>query len=65
MSNTDGFYAQLDLTDKDIHIFKALSPWSLSIVLILQEGMAYELIVGTTKIVSGNSLTETFVEKLG
>ncbi|XP_031741424.1 vacuolar protein-sorting-associated protein 33 homolog isoform X3 [Cucumis sativus] len=30
-----------------------------------QEGMAYELIVGTTKIVSGNSLTETFVEKLG
>lgn len=30
-----------------------------------QEGMAYELIVGTTKIVSGNTLTETFVEKLG
>ncbi|KAG6573849.1 vacuolar protein-sorting-associated protein 33 homolog [Cucurbita moschata] len=30
-----------------------------------QEGMAYELIVGTTKIVSGNSLTESFMEKLG
>ncbi|XP_022139311.1 vacuolar protein-sorting-associated protein 33 homolog [Momordica charantia] len=30
-----------------------------------QEGMAYELIVGATKIVSGNTLTETFVEKLG
>ncbi|CAK9317014.1 unnamed protein product [Citrullus colocynthis] len=30
-----------------------------------QEGMAYELIVGTTKIVSGNTLTETFLEKLG
>lgn len=25
--------------------------------------MAYDLIVGTTKIVNGKSLTETFVEK--
>ncbi|KAI5648597.1 hypothetical protein M9H77_34602 [Catharanthus roseus] len=30
-----------------------------------QEGMAYDLIVGTTKIISGKTLTETFVEKLG
>ncbi|PON38070.1 Vacuolar protein sorting-associated protein [Trema orientale] len=30
-----------------------------------QEGMAYDLIIGTTKIVSGHTLTETFVEKLG
>ncbi|XP_050384792.1 vacuolar protein-sorting-associated protein 33 homolog [Argentina anserina] len=29
-----------------------------------QEGMAYDLIVGTTKIVSGHSLTETFVGKI-
>ncbi|KAL5545069.1 hypothetical protein UlMin_008853 [Ulmus minor] len=33
--------------------------------LTAQEGMTYELIIGTTKIVSGHSLTETFVEKLG
>ncbi|XP_031257335.1 vacuolar protein-sorting-associated protein 33 homolog isoform X2 [Pistacia vera] len=33
--------------------------------LSAQEGMAYDLIVGTTKIVSGNSLVETFIEKLG
>lgn len=33
--------------------------------LCLQEGMAYDLIVGTTKIVSGHTLAETFVEKLG
>ncbi|XP_044460658.1 vacuolar protein-sorting-associated protein 33 homolog isoform X1 [Mangifera indica] len=31
--------------------------------LSAQEGMAYDLIVGTTKIVSGNSLAETFIEK--
>ncbi|XP_030489286.1 vacuolar protein-sorting-associated protein 33 homolog isoform X1 [Cannabis sativa] len=30
-----------------------------------QEGMAYDLIIGTTKLVSGHSLTEAFVEKLG
>ncbi|GMN51007.1 hypothetical protein TIFTF001_020155 [Ficus carica] len=30
-----------------------------------EEGMAYDLIIGTTKIISGNTLTETFVEKLG
>ncbi|KAK9913190.1 hypothetical protein M0R45_037014 [Rubus argutus] len=29
-----------------------------------QEGMAYDLIVGTTKMVSGHSLTETFVGKM-
>ncbi|RVW39032.1 Vacuolar protein-sorting-associated protein 33-like [Vitis vinifera] len=29
------------------------------------EGMAYDLIVGTTKIVGGHSLTETFIESLG
>ncbi|CAH2050881.1 unnamed protein product [Thlaspi arvense] len=29
------------------------------------EGMAYDLVVGTTKIVSGSTLTETFIEKLG
>ncbi|XP_044508598.1 vacuolar protein-sorting-associated protein 33 homolog [Mangifera indica] len=33
--------------------------------LSAQEGMAYDLIVATTKIVSGNSLAETFIEKLG
>ncbi|KAK4578711.1 hypothetical protein RGQ29_028699 [Quercus rubra] len=33
--------------------------------LSVQEGMAYDLIVGTTKIVSGHSLAETFVERLG
>ncbi|KAK4743074.1 hypothetical protein SAY87_001075 [Trapa incisa] len=30
-----------------------------------QEGMAYDLIVATTKIISGHSLIETFVEKMG
>ncbi|GER51258.1 vacuolar protein sorting [Striga asiatica] len=30
-----------------------------------QEGMAYELIIGTTKIVNGQSLIETFVDRLG
>ncbi|XP_059456459.1 vacuolar protein-sorting-associated protein 33 homolog [Corylus avellana] len=33
--------------------------------LSAQEGMAYDLIVGTTKIVSGHTLAETFIEKLG
>lgn len=33
--------------------------------LFLQEGMAYDMIIGTTKIVSGHNLAETFVEKLG
>ncbi|KAL0298924.1 UNVERIFIED_CONTAM: Vacuolar protein-sorting-associated protein 33, partial [Sesamum radiatum] len=33
--------------------------------LCSQEGMAYDLIVGTTKIVNGQTLTETFIEKLG
>ncbi|KAL2227707.1 UNVERIFIED_CONTAM: Vacuolar protein-sorting-associated protein 33 [Sesamum indicum] len=33
--------------------------------LCSQEGMAYDLIVGTTKIVNGQALTETFIEKLG
>ncbi|XP_011041061.1 PREDICTED: vacuolar protein-sorting-associated protein 33 homolog isoform X1 [Populus euphratica] len=33
--------------------------------LSAQETMAYDLIIGTTKIVSGNTLTETFMEKLG
>uniref|UniRef100_A0A7N2MDN7 Uncharacterized protein n=1 Tax=Quercus lobata TaxID=97700 RepID=A0A7N2MDN7_QUELO len=33
--------------------------------LSAQEGMAYDLIVGTTKIVSGHILAETFVERLG
>ncbi|XP_059628339.1 vacuolar protein-sorting-associated protein 33 homolog [Cornus florida] len=33
--------------------------------LSAQEGMAYDLIVGATKIVSGHTLTETFIEKLG
>ncbi|KAI4384398.1 hypothetical protein MLD38_002562 [Melastoma candidum] len=33
--------------------------------LSAQEGMAYDLIVGTTKIVSGRSLTEAFVETQG
>jgi hypothetical protein len=27
--------------------------------------MAYDLIIGTTKIVSGNTLIETYMEKLG
>ncbi|KAI3458939.1 hypothetical protein Pfo_015602 [Paulownia fortunei] len=30
-----------------------------------QEGMAYDLIVGTTEIVNGQTLIETFVDKLG
>ncbi|TXG49476.1 hypothetical protein EZV62_025351 [Acer yangbiense] len=33
--------------------------------LSAQEGMAYDIIVGTTKIINGNSLAETFLEKLG
>ncbi|KAG6758527.1 hypothetical protein POTOM_038882 [Populus tomentosa] len=33
--------------------------------LSAQETMAYDLIIGTTKIVSGNTLTETFMEKVG
>ncbi|KAJ7970493.1 Vacuolar protein-sorting-associated protein 33-like protein [Quillaja saponaria] len=33
--------------------------------LSAQEGMAYDLIVGTTKIVNGHTLAETFMEKLG
>lgn len=33
--------------------------------LPLQEGMAYDIIVATTKIISGSSLAETFIEKLG
>ncbi|KAK3022268.1 hypothetical protein RJ639_045862 [Escallonia herrerae] len=33
--------------------------------LSAQEGMAYDLVVGTTKIVSGHTLTEAFVENLG
>ncbi|XAR72134.1 hypothetical protein NMG60_11018663 [Bertholletia excelsa] len=33
--------------------------------LSAQEGMAYDLVVGTTKVVSGSTLTETFIEKLG
>ncbi|XP_058206570.1 vacuolar protein-sorting-associated protein 33 homolog [Rhododendron vialii] len=33
--------------------------------LSAQEGMAYELIVGTTKIISGHTLTETLIENLG
>ncbi|CDO99780.1 unnamed protein product [Coffea canephora] len=30
-----------------------------------QEGMAYDLIIGTTKIINGQTLIEPFVEKLG
>ncbi|KAK3018793.1 hypothetical protein RJ639_002910 [Escallonia herrerae] len=33
--------------------------------LSAQEGMTYDLVVGTTKIVSGHTLTEAFVENLG
>ncbi|GFS30081.1 Sec1/munc18-like (SM) proteins superfamily [Actinidia rufa] len=33
--------------------------------LSAQEGMAYDLIVGTTKIINGHTVTETFVENLG
>ncbi|XP_057979190.1 vacuolar protein-sorting-associated protein 33 homolog isoform X2 [Malania oleifera] len=33
--------------------------------LSAQEGMAYDLIIGTTKIVNGHTLAETFMEKLG
>ncbi|KAJ8542296.1 hypothetical protein K7X08_017162 [Anisodus acutangulus] len=33
--------------------------------LSAQEGMAYDIIVATTKIINGSTLTETFVEKLG
>jgi hypothetical protein len=32
---------------------------------ILQEAMAYDMIIGTTKIVNGNTLTQTYMEKLG
>lgn len=34
------------------------------LIWVLQEGMAYDLIVGTTKMVSGHSLTETYVGKM-
>lgn len=30
-----------------------------------QEGMAYDIIVGTTKVISGQTLTETFVQSMG
>ncbi|XP_072066778.1 vacuolar protein-sorting-associated protein 33 homolog, partial [Arachis hypogaea] len=33
--------------------------------LCSQEGMAYDLIIATTKIVNGQTLVETFMEKLG
>ncbi|XP_030547030.1 vacuolar protein-sorting-associated protein 33 homolog [Rhodamnia argentea] len=33
--------------------------------LSAQEGMAYDIIVGTTKLVSGQTLTETFVQSMG
>ncbi|CAN1800086.1 Vacuolar protein-sorting-associated protein 33 homolog [Linum perenne] len=33
--------------------------------LSAQEGMAYELMIATTNMISGNSLTESYVEKLG
>ncbi|KAL2601502.1 hypothetical protein AAZV13_10G172000 [Glycine max] len=33
--------------------------------LCTQEGMAYDLIIATTKIVNGQTLVETFMEKLG
>ncbi|CAN1785577.1 Vacuolar protein-sorting-associated protein 33 homolog [Linum perenne] len=33
--------------------------------LSAQEGMAYELMSATTNMISGNSLTESYVEKLG
>ncbi|CAI0442666.1 unnamed protein product, partial [Linum tenue] len=33
--------------------------------LSAQEGMAYDVMVATTKMISGNSLTESYVEKLG
>jgi hypothetical protein len=32
---------------------------------ILQEAMAYDMIIGTTKIVNGNTLTQTYMENLG
>ena len=32
---------------------------------VLQENMAYDLIIATTKIVNGQTLVETFMEKLG
>ena len=31
----------------------------------LQEGMAYDLIIATTKIVNGNTLADTYIDKLG
>ncbi|KAI3988311.1 hypothetical protein MKX01_012100, partial [Papaver californicum] len=33
--------------------------------LSAQEGMAYDLIVGTTKMVNGHSIIETFLETIG
>lgn len=36
-----------------------------NVIFGLQEGMAYDLIIGTTKIVSGSTLIETFIDKLG
>uniref|UniRef100_A0A2P2LXN5 Vacuolar protein-sorting-associated protein 33 homolog isoform X1 n=1 Tax=Rhizophora mucronata TaxID=61149 RepID=A0A2P2LXN5_RHIMU len=33
--------------------------------LSAQEGMAYDLVIGTTKIVTGNTLAETYMDKLG
>lgn len=42
-----------------------MNSFVLMLVMLLQEGMAYDIIVATTKIVNGSTLTETFVEKLG
>ncbi|KAJ4834633.1 Vacuolar protein-sorting-associated protein 33 [Turnera subulata] len=33
--------------------------------LTAQEGMAYDMIIGTTKIINGNKLVESYIEKLG
>ncbi|GKD09143.1 vacuolar protein sorting-associated protein 33, partial [Tanacetum coccineum] len=30
-----------------------------------QEGMAYDIIIGTTNIINGNTLTETFMGNMG
>lgn len=45
-------------------LFIVVSIIKVSATFIMQEGMAYDLIIGATKIINGHSLIEPFIEKL-
>uniref|UniRef100_A0A2P2LXM4 Vacuolar protein sorting-associated protein 33-like protein n=1 Tax=Rhizophora mucronata TaxID=61149 RepID=A0A2P2LXM4_RHIMU len=48
---------------ENVFALKIFTHWCF--IWILQEGMAYDLVIGTTKIVTGNTLAETYMDKLG